>query len=76
MASEQKLDDYITVTSGMSGWFAVHVWWNAEEGGFYEPYQTGLGRYATEQEAEIEAQSWAKTEGLPYVKRGNNNDLD
>ena len=41
----------ISVTRGMSGHFAVHYWWNPEHGGFPEPYNTGIGRYATREEA-------------------------
>ena len=50
---------YITVTQGMSGYFAVMVWWNPE--GFEEPYQTGVGRYKTEKEAKIEAKRKEKS---------------
>lgn len=56
---------YITITSGMSGHFAVEVWWNPE--GFWEPYQTGYGRYATEEEADTEARAWADSDEIPYL---------
>lgn len=58
---------YITVTEGASGFYAVHVTWNEEHGGFYEPYNTGVGRYQTRQEAEEEAQWWAGDMELPYI---------
>jgi hypothetical protein len=57
--------DYITVTQGMSGYFAVHVWWNPDPG-FWEPYQTGVGRYRSIEEAMREAKSWAADEGLEF----------
>lgn len=64
--------DYITVTEGMSGFFAVHIWLN-EEGDFvepfWEPYQTGFGRYATREEAVVEAKDWADASGIEY--KGN-----
>lgn len=65
--SEQDKKAFITTTQGMSGWFAVHVWWNPE--GFWEPWDTGFGRYATEERAIEEAQLWAESEGLEYIAR-------
>jgi hypothetical protein len=64
MNETPALNDYITTTSGISGHFAVHVWWNPE--GFWEPYNTGIGRYATNAEAVEEAKAWAESEGLQY----------
>lgn len=59
---------FITVTEGMSGFFAVHMWLNEEEdfGPFWEPYVTGMGRYATREEAEVEAIEWAENTGMEY----------
>lgn len=61
---------YITVTQGMSGYFAVM---RAEyqddpdkDEWFEDNTQTGIGRYKTSKEAEIEAKHWAKDEGVPY----------
>ena len=65
---ENFVKDLITVTSGLSGHFAVHMWFNTEDeemGGFWEPWQSGIGRYATKEEAEIEAKSWAEMDELP-----------
>lgn len=58
---------WITTTSGMSGYFAVEMWMNNEDATciFPEPYETGIGRYATKAEAENEARSWAAMEELP-----------
>lgn len=62
------MDDYpcVTTTKGGSGYFAVMLWWNPDLGGFAEPWQTGAGRYASHEEAEIEARDWAEAEGVPY----------
>ena len=57
---------FISTTSGMSGFFAVMYWWNKDLGGFWEPWATGFGRYATQEEAIVEAQQWAIDEELEY----------
>ena len=59
-------EDFITVTHGMSGYFAVWMTWTDEFGGFWEPYTTGIGRYPTAQEAHAEARDWAADEELEY----------
>jgi len=62
-------DSFITTTHGMSGYFAVQMWWNGDAMatcGFWEPYQTGIGRYATKAEAENEARSWALSDDLQF----------
>ncbi len=66
MDTEQDTKNYITVTNGMSGWFAVEVWWNPEMDGFWEPYDTGYGRYATKEEAVAEGKVWAENEGMEF----------
>lgn len=63
---DESHDSFITVTFGMSGYFAVLMCWNSELDGFWEPYQTGIGRYKKRKQAEIEAKAWAKDEGLEY----------
>jgi hypothetical protein len=57
---------YITVTSGMSGYFAVMVWWNPEMGGFEEPWDTGIGRYHDSKQAIQEAKAWAKDQDIDF----------
>ena len=58
----------IAITSGMSGFFAVHYWWNPEDGGFPEPYNTGFGRYPMTPKGELdainEAIDWSEAEGI------------
>lgn len=61
MKGHQK---YITTTHGLSGHFAIMVWFNPALGGFSEPYDTGLGRYPSKAEAVLEGVAWAKMEGL------------
>lgn len=58
---------FMTVTEGMSGYFAVMFWFNPSMGGFWEPFDTGFGRYRTEDEARVEAIRWADEEGVPYL---------
>lgn len=58
---------YIDVYQSIGGWKAVMIWWNPEMGGFPEPWQTGFGAYATREEPEAEAVSWAEAEDLPCV---------
>lgn len=60
---------FITTTQGMSGWFAVMYWWNKENGGFWEPYETGFGRYSEEARAIEEAKIWAEAEEIAYQPR-------
>lgn len=54
---------YITITSGMRGFFAVMV---DESDGFPEPVQSGIGSHITRESAEIEARQWARAEELEY----------
>lgn len=49
----------IGITSGMRGYYAVM--YDDIEG----PIHTGVGSYATPQEAEEEAREWAAAENLP-----------
>ena len=62
---------YITTSHGMAGHFAIMVWWNNEtKYGFWEPYDTGMGRYATIEGAIAEAREWALEERCRYVGPG------
>lgn len=57
----------ITVQKGMRGWFAVKMCYTPGENdqeGFWEPWDTGFGRYETKPEAVAEALQWAKDEEL------------
>lgn len=66
----QKHAPYITVTQGMSGFFAVKLWFNPEMDGFWEPWDTGELRCKTEGEAEVEAKIWAKADGVEFRSMG------
>jgi hypothetical protein len=57
--------DFVTVTYGMRGFFAVHLSWNNEYD-FYEPYQSGCGSYDTGDAANVEALAWARGAGIEY----------
>lgn len=49
----------------MSGYFATMWHWQTEDfGSFWEPYETGFGRYATYEEAVVEARAWAELEDI------------
>jgi hypothetical protein len=54
---------YITVTSGIRGYFAVMI----DNG---EPHSTGIGSYETPEIAATEARSWAEAEGLRFIEPG------
>jgi hypothetical protein len=56
---------YVTVTSGMRGYFAVLI---DESEGFPEPVNTGNGSYKTADGAAVEVQDWARAEGIEYRK--------
>jgi hypothetical protein len=61
------VDNFITVMQGGSGWFAVEMWYNNQDDyGFWEPWQTGIGRYATREQAIVEAKQWAEDCDLEY----------
>lgn len=64
MTGEAAVKPYVTVTSGMRGYFAVLMHWH--EDGFWEPMQTGDGSFKTRAGAVPEALAWASAEGLEY----------
>lgn len=64
MPNIHETDAYVTIRKGMSGWFACHIWWNPD--GFWEPYDTGMGRYALKEFAIAEAREWANDLQLPF----------
>lgn len=57
---------FITVTKGGSGYFAVMMWWAPEHGGFWEPWETGIGRYEEKWKAISEAKVWAEAEEIEF----------
>jgi hypothetical protein len=74
---------FVTATNDRSvggKFFAVIMWWNNEGEigpltkkpmpGFYEPWDTGIGRYATREQAVEEAKQIAEAENIPYWEGG------
>lgn len=74
---------FVTATNSRSvggAYFAVILWWNNEGEigpltkkpmpGFYEPWDTGIGRYAHRDDAVKEAKYIAETENIPYFDGG------
>jgi len=61
------MKDFITVTSGISGWFAVQMTWNSEFE-IWEPWTTGFGRYPVRHLAIEEARNWAEAEELEFKR--------
>lgn len=64
---EGSRENFITVTQGISGWFAVMFWWNPEMDGFWEPYDTGIGRYENKDQAVAEGLAWSDEVELEFV---------
>lgn len=64
--AEQPKPDYVTITYGMRGYFAVHLA-HDPECGFHTPWQSGFGSFETPQEAEPEARAWAQAEEIEFV---------
>lgn len=63
---------FVTATNSRSvggAYFAVIVWWNPELN-FYEPWDTGIGRFAHRDDAVKEAKYMAENEGYPYFDGG------
>lgn len=70
MENQVILDQFITVTRGISGYFAVHMAHfsvNGKPEGFYDNVLTGIGRYKTYDEAVDEAKEWAKAENIRLI---------
>jgi hypothetical protein len=64
---------YVTTYESVGGFKAVQIWLHPAEDGlpaFWEPYETGLGAYASHEAAEVEAREWAASEGLDFVPHG------
>lgn len=55
---------YVTITHGIRGYFAVLVGVDAE--GFEEPINTGCGSYSTYEDAISEAKGWAECEDVEF----------
>lgn len=60
---------YITTHQSIAGWNAMHVWWNPDLGGFWEPCDVRRVQSADEGPAIVAALQWAAETGLPYKPR-------
>lgn len=65
--SDEHADDFVGVTHGMRGWFAVHYWLNKREefGAFIEPWDSDMFSFATKEEAICRAREWAQELNIP-----------
>lgn len=64
-ATEIDTSDVIIVTESIGGWMAVQLMFTEEDwGSYWEPWATGFGRYATKEEAIVEARQWAEAEEI------------
>lgn len=67
---KERVSNHRLITSRLgSGWAAVllvdvHV---EGRGTYTDVQQTGIGRYATKEEADEEARQWAEVEELPWA---------
>lgn len=66
--AESTPKDFITIYKAVGGWQSAQMTWVIHDdiGGLWEPEQTGMGPYATRDEAVNDAQAWAKNEGLEF----------
>lgn len=67
----ERLSDrvgFIAVTSGMRGYFAVHM--RVDESGCPGPECSGPGSYGSPDGAQREAREWAQSECIPYTYEG------
>jgi len=63
---EQIIQEKMTVQRLGSGYAAVHMVLVKDGiGEYWDVQQTGIGRYATRQEAEREAIDWSKSDEIP-----------
>lgn len=59
------MKNYITVTRGISGWFAVELYWDKEIN-MWAPWTTGFGRYPDEKDAVAEGKAWALADEMEF----------
>lgn len=68
MSSDIIIDEYVTASLLGSGYAAVHMVLvrDPKLGDYWDVQQTGIGRYATREEAEREAKAWSKSDEIRY----------
>jgi hypothetical protein len=64
--NRESRNHHIIVMRLGSGWAAVHCAEYADMGWGIDFEDTGIGRYATAAQAEVEAKEWAEEFELPY----------
>ena len=58
---------FITITYGISGYFAILVsWYEDENDGMWDITQSGIGRYEKKEDAEREGREWAEAEEIEF----------
>lgn len=60
---------FITIYLPVAGWKAVMYWWNEEDGGFWEPWETSPYAFSTPEGAERYGRMWARNENVRFVER-------
>ena len=68
--SERILSQWIDTMLLGSGWAAVHMVEIQDDrlGIYSDVQQSGIGRYATRDEAILEARHWSETDAIPLVE--------
>ena len=59
-------ETFVSVYQSVGGWKAVVLGWDAELDTFV-PEQTGFSGFVEKEDAVRDAESWARSEGLPLV---------
>lgn len=65
MASKTSPNEYVTVRHGIRGYFASYT--KVSEEGLHEPHISSETSHKTPDKAELEARSWAKADGIPFI---------
>ena len=66
LTESTKKTGYISIYKPIAGWKAVQYWWNPEDEGFWELWQTGSEGFTTKKEAIAAAKIWAEAEDVPF----------
>lgn len=66
LAPPEDHKPFVTVASGMRGFFAVLMFWDDAHGGFWDAWQTGIGSYKNPEGAAREGRDWATAEELEF----------
>jgi len=61
-----EVGKFVTVMPCMAGFMAVLFWYNEEDGGFWEPYETSIPRFLNREAAAEYGRQWAIAEGCAF----------